>query len=72
MASAEYVTAAATPEREDADARDKRLATERQRLHRAREKVERSLLNQVAAEEEALTKKAALEAAKAEHNVENR
>ena len=62
QASAQYKTAAATPEGEDADSRCKRLSTERQRLCRARADVQRSLEQQVEAEQAALAEKAALEA----------
>ena len=62
QASAEYKTAAATPEGEDADSRCKRLATERQRLCRARSDVQRSLDQQVEAEQAVLAEKAAREA----------
>ena len=59
-ASAEYKAAAATPEGEDAEARERRLATERQRLHRARESVKSSLKQQLEKERAALAAKAAL------------
>ena len=63
MASAEYKAAAATPEGEAADERERRLATERQRLHRARESIGKSLEQQLEAEKAALAKKAAREEA---------
>jgi len=53
-ATAQYKTAAATPVGEDAEARDKRLAAERARRHRARERVQADLEKQVAAEKAAL------------------
>ena len=63
VASAEYKAAAATPEGEEAEARERRLATERQRLHRAREDVKSSLEQQLEAERAALAEKAAQEKA---------
>ena len=62
VASAEYKTAAATPPGEDDEARERRRATERQRLRRARSEVERGLDEQVEAERAALAEKAALAA----------
>ena len=61
-ATAEYKAVAATPAGEDEEARKRRLATERQRLHRAREQVQHSLDEQVEAEAAALAESAALEA----------
>ena len=63
VASAEYKAAAATPEGEAAEERERRLATERQRLHRARETIGKSLEQQLEAERAALAKKAAQEEA---------
>ena len=62
QAIAQYKVAAATPEGEDAEARSRRLGTERQRLCRARADVQSSLDEQVEAEQAALAEKAALEA----------
>ena len=55
-ASAEYKAAAVTPEGECEQARARRLATERQRLHRARDSVASSLQQQVEAEQCAMTR----------------
>ena len=64
-ATAEYKEAAATPDGEDEEARKTRLATERQRLvHRARDSVQKKMAKQVAAEDEVLARRAAIEAAK--------
>ena len=60
---AEYKAAAATPEGEDEEARERRLATKRQRLHRARESVKSSLEQQLEEERAALAAKAAREEA---------
>ena len=56
-ASAEYKTAVATPEGENDEGRERRLASERQRRHRAREEVQGSVERQVEAERMALAEK---------------
>ena len=51
-ASAQYTTAAATPEGEDGEAREKRHEAEASRRYRARQSVQRSLEKQVVVEQE--------------------
>ena len=72
-ASAEYETAVATPEGENDEGRERRLAAERQRRHRAREEVQGSIESQVEAERAALAEKvereAQLQAMRARHHM---